>query len=59
MNNAGAHSFDFQPFQQIQYDYRGYQSLTDVPKALAYVEDVINIQASYLTLSIGSLKIAN
>lgn len=46
MNNAGAHNFDFQPFKQLQYDYSGYQSLTDVPKASAYTEDFINIQAS-------------
>ncbi|VVC30201.1 Hypothetical protein CINCED_3A013396 [Cinara cedri] len=45
MNSAGVHNFDFQPFQQLQYDYNGYQSLTDVPKASAYVEDIINIQS--------------
>lgn len=50
MNCAGVHNFDFQPFQQLQYDYNGYQSLTDVPKASAYVEDMINIQVSKLAL---------
>ncbi|XP_012280936.1 probable phosphorylase b kinase regulatory subunit beta isoform X3 [Orussus abietinus] len=28
------------PFKQLEHDYIGYQSLTDVPRALSYVEDV-------------------
>lgn len=44
MNNVGANNFDFQSFKQLEYDYSGYQSLTDVPKASVYTEDVINIQ---------------
>ncbi|XP_066584416.1 probable phosphorylase b kinase regulatory subunit beta isoform X2 [Prorops nasuta] len=27
-------------FKQLQHDYIGYQSLTDVPRALAYAEDI-------------------
>ncbi|XP_011147256.1 probable phosphorylase b kinase regulatory subunit beta isoform X4 [Harpegnathos saltator] len=31
---------DLAQFKQLQHDYIGYQSLTDVPKAFAYAEDV-------------------
>ncbi|XP_014472659.1 PREDICTED: probable phosphorylase b kinase regulatory subunit beta isoform X2 [Dinoponera quadriceps] len=31
---------DLTQFKQLQHDYIGYQSLTDVPKAFAYTEDV-------------------
>lgn len=31
---------DLTQFRQLQHDYIGYQSLTDVPKAIAYAEDV-------------------
>lgn len=44
MNNAGANHFEFQTFKQLEYDYSGYQSLTDVPKASIYTEDIISIQ---------------
>lgn len=44
MNNVGANHFDFQPFRQLEYDYSGYQSLTDVPKASVYTEDIIDVQ---------------
>ncbi|XP_026821358.1 probable phosphorylase b kinase regulatory subunit beta isoform X1 [Rhopalosiphum maidis] len=44
VNNIGAHDFEFQPFKQLEYDYSGYQSLTDVPKASVYTEDIINMQ---------------
>lgn len=44
MNNVGANDFDFEPFKQLEYDYSGYQSLTDVPKASVYTEDVIDVQ---------------
>ncbi|XP_032687816.1 probable phosphorylase b kinase regulatory subunit beta isoform X2 [Odontomachus brunneus] len=33
---------DLAQFKQLQHDYIGYQSLTDVPKAFAYTEDVKN-----------------
>jgi len=44
MNNAEANNFEFQSFKQLNNDYSGYQSLTDVPKALTYSEDIVNIQ---------------
>ncbi|KAL4100992.1 hypothetical protein QTP88_021013 [Uroleucon formosanum] len=44
VNNIGAQDFEFQPFRQLEYDYSGYQSLTDVPKAMVYSEDIINVQ---------------
>lgn len=31
---------DLTQFKQLQHDYIGYQSLTDVPKAIAYSESV-------------------
>lgn len=46
MNNVGANNFDFEPFKQLEYDYSGYQSLTDVPKASIYTEDIINIEVN-------------
>ncbi|XP_063236917.1 probable phosphorylase b kinase regulatory subunit beta isoform X2 [Bacillus rossius redtenbacheri] len=33
----------FQQFKQLQHDYIGYQSLTDVPKATVYSEDIKNL----------------
>lgn len=47
VNNIGARDFEFQSFKQLEYDYSGYQSLTDVPKAMVYSEDIINVQVSY------------
>ena len=38
MNNVDIKDLKIQPFSQLNYDYIGYQSLTDVPKALAYTE---------------------
>lgn len=38
MNNIDIKELNIQPFAQLNYDYIGYQSLTDVPKALAYAE---------------------
>lgn len=46
MNNVGANQFEFKPFKQLEYDYSGYQSLTDVPKASVYIEDVIDVQVN-------------
>lgn len=46
MNNVGANQFEFKSFKQLEYDYSGYQSLTDVPKASVYTEDVIDIQVN-------------
>lgn len=33
-------------FVQINHEYIGYQSLTDVPKALSYVEQKISLDVS-------------
>lgn len=38
MNHIDLKSLNIQPFGQVHHDYIGYQSLTDVPKALAYSE---------------------
>lgn len=38
MNQIDLKSLNIQPFGQVHHDYIGYQSLTDVPKALAYSE---------------------
>lgn len=46
MNNVGANQFEFKPFKQLEYDYSGYQSLTDVPKASVYIEDIIDVQVN-------------
>lgn len=46
MDNAGTNNFEFQSFKQLENDYSGYQSLTDVPKAMVYTEDILNIQVN-------------
>lgn len=33
-------------FKQLEHDYIGYQSLTDVPKALTYAEDIKDYSVS-------------
>lgn len=38
MNHIDIKELNIQPFGQVHHDYIGYQSLTDVPKALAYSE---------------------
>lgn len=34
-------------FAQINHEYIGYQSLTDVPKAQTYVEEKISVDVSH------------
>ena len=34
-------------FKQLEHDYIGYQSLTDVPKALSYDEDLKDFSVSH------------
>uniref|UniRef100_A0A0P5Q2D6 Phosphorylase b kinase regulatory subunit n=1 Tax=Daphnia magna TaxID=35525 RepID=A0A0P5Q2D6_9CRUS len=38
MNHVDLKELNIQPFGQVHHDYIGYQSLTDVPKAIAYSE---------------------
>lgn len=38
MNQIDLKELNIQPFGQLHHEYIGYQSLTDVPKALAYSE---------------------
>lgn len=38
MNQVDLKQLNIQPFGQVHHDYIGYQSLTDVPKAIAYSE---------------------
>lgn len=39
MNTVDTNEVCFQQFRQMEHDYIGYQSLTDVPKAMVYTED--------------------
>lgn len=39
MNQIDLKELNIQPFGQLHHEYIGYQSLTDVPKALAYSEE--------------------
>ncbi|XP_056632018.1 probable phosphorylase b kinase regulatory subunit beta isoform X1 [Diorhabda carinulata] len=39
MNNLETHEDNFRNFKQLEHDYIGYQSLTDVPKALNFQDD--------------------
>jgi phosphorylase kinase alpha/beta subunit len=38
MNQVDLKELNIQPFGQVHHEYIGYQSLTDVPKAIAYSE---------------------
>jgi phosphorylase kinase alpha/beta subunit len=38
MNHIDLKELNIQPFGQLHHDYIGYQSLTDIPKVLAYSE---------------------
>ncbi|XP_049964722.1 probable phosphorylase b kinase regulatory subunit beta isoform X1 [Schistocerca serialis cubense] len=44
MNTVETSEMVFEPFKQLEHDYIGYQSLTDVPRAVAYDEDRRNYQ---------------
>lgn len=46
---------DFKHFQQLEHDYIGYQSLTDVPRVLHYNDDLkdFSVVKSYLCCSSG------
>lgn len=39
MNTVDTSEMTFQQFRQLEHEYIGYQSLTDVPRALQYTED--------------------
>lgn len=39
MNTVDTSEMTFQQFHQLEHEYIGYQSLTDVPRALQYTED--------------------
>jgi len=39
MNTVDTSEVTFQQFRQMEHDYIGYQSLTDVPRALQYAEE--------------------
>ncbi|KAI5742782.1 hypothetical protein M8J77_011338 [Diaphorina citri] len=39
MHMVDSSNLEFSQLNQVQHDYIGYQSLTDVPKALTYTED--------------------
>ena len=38
MNSVDSKDLDITPFTQVVHEYSGYQSLTDVPKAIVYNE---------------------
>lgn len=45
--NANDLSENENAFAQINHEYIGYQSLTDVPKALTYIEEKISVEVIY------------
>lgn len=50
MNALDIPDDNFTSFRQVEHDYIGYQSLTDVPKALQYIEDnSIKIEVNQMT----------
>lgn len=40
MNTVDTSEMTFNQFRQTQHDYIGYQSLTDVPRACIYTEEI-------------------
>lgn len=44
MRLSDKYNFHSQQFEQLVHDYIGYQSLTDVPKAVHYIEEVTDIR---------------
>lgn len=51
MNTVDTSEMTFNQFRQTQHDYIGYQSLTDVPRACIYTEEI----STDLLVSIRSL----
>ena len=41
---------ELNPFKQLEHEYIGYQSLTDVPRALSYSEDIQDYSVSQAQL---------
>jgi len=54
MNTVDTSEVTFQQFRQMEHDYIGYQSLTDVPRALQYTEEPKTYQVG-VTLHSGCL----
>lgn len=48
-------SDDFQHFKQLEHDYIGYQSLTDVPRVLNFQDQLKDYSVSTLEFSLQSL----
>lgn len=48
MNTVDTSEMCFNQFRQVEHDYIGYQSLTDVPKACVYMEEETKITVSIL-----------
>lgn len=46
-------------FRQLEHDYIGYQSLTDVPRALSYSEELKEYSVSNINGLRTSIKILN
>ncbi|KAL1123716.1 hypothetical protein AAG570_001489, partial [Ranatra chinensis] len=43
MNTIDTSAMEFKQFSQLEHEYIGYQSLTDVPKASEYSEEVVDL----------------
>jgi len=46
MNTVDTSEMVFEQFKQLEHDYIGYQSLTDVPRSLTYTEDFVDHSVS-------------
>ena len=55
MNQIDLKELNIQPFGQLHHAYIGYQSLTDIPKALAYSEAECDFSQLSKGKSTGSL----
>ena len=52
MNTVDTSEMIFQQFRQLEHEYIGYQSLTDVPRALQYIEEPKTYQVLSLYYSL-------
>ena len=58
MHTIDTTEIEFQSFRQLEHEYIGYQSLTDVPKACVYSEEQQNLMVSRgLIIRILKLKV--
>lgn len=56
MNVCDPAEINVTQFKQLEHDYIGYQSLTDVPRALAYPESTGSAYVSFIEFPLTIVK---